>query len=55
MGRQVVAARYRRRSGAHLHTHLTTLVGFLLGATRSGADTAIYCSQSTLDTGPRGA
>ena len=26
MGRQAVPARYRRTSGAHLHTHLTTLV-----------------------------
>jgi hypothetical protein len=26
MGRQAVAARYRRTSGAYLHTHQTTLV-----------------------------
>lgn len=36
MGRQAVTARYRRRSGAHLPTHLTTLVICWFGRKISG-------------------
>lgn len=36
MGRQAIAARYRHRSGAHLRTHLKTLVICQFGRQISG-------------------
>jgi hypothetical protein len=50
MGRQAVAERYRRTSGAHLHTHLTTLVICQIGRKISGpAVTDLRCRLAVVD------